>query len=231
MALGYIQNKDEAEDIFQNCVLDILNRRDTIYLTDIRNYFASMIKYSCFKYLDKHRRSSSLESESARKFWQDHIDRLSEKQNEDTQACRMDFQEMFLKCRELMPELTFKVFEAKRIEKMSYRQISEAYGISESRINFEITKALKIFRKVFRDYNIFGIMMMLYAFSSTGSNVLDFRTDADAEAREDRVYDLVLELENLFGQGISAPVDEDEGLFFIDPGTSAPAAFPAALID
>lgn len=33
MALGYIQNKDEAEDIFQNCVLDILNRRDTIYET------------------------------------------------------------------------------------------------------------------------------------------------------------------------------------------------------
>ncbi len=63
--------------------------------------------------------------------------------------------ELFRKCEKRLPKLTLEVFEAKRLEKMSYKEIGKVYGISESRINFEIKRALKVFREEFKDYGLF----------------------------------------------------------------------------
>lgn len=135
---------------------------DKLQVSDVRTYFSSMVRYSCYRYLELKKRTVSIEAESTRKFLQDHIEVLSSAKGDDSEDVfrRVDFQELLMKCQSMLPELTYDIFETKRIEKMSYRQISKAFGISESRINFEMTKALKVFRKVFKDYGLFTVMLV-----------------------------------------------------------------------
>ncbi len=61
--------------------------------------------------------------------------------------------------RRLLPELTYEIFTAKRLSGMSAKEIAKQFGITERRVNFEIQKASKVFRQVFRDY------FVLFAFA------------------------------------------------------------------
>ena len=63
-----------------------------------------------------------------------------------------DFPALLEKCRSRMSDLTYEVFMAKRLDRMSYMEISKMFMISRSRINYEINRALKIFKDVFKDY-------------------------------------------------------------------------------
>ena len=53
---------------------------------------------------------------------------------------------------------------AKRLDKMSNKEICDKFRISESRIYYEIQRALKIFRKEFKDYKIFFVVLLLHIF-------------------------------------------------------------------
>ena len=67
-------------------------------------------------------------------------------------AAQDDMSRLMKNCRARLKDLTINVFEAKRFEGMSYREISRIFGIRESRVNLEIQRALKIFREEFKDY-------------------------------------------------------------------------------
>lgn len=158
LAVLYVQDRKVAEDIFQDCMLYLLDNREKIFISNIRTYFYSMIKYNCGKYLKKEGQHIK-EMIDTGTFVQDHIQRLSSADGaeEDDLARTVDFQELIRKCKSQLPERTFEIFAAKRLEKMSYKKISSVFGISERRINFEISKAQKVLRKEFKDYNIFMI--------------------------------------------------------------------------
>ena len=53
---------------------------------------------------------------------------------------------------EELPELTRKVFEARRFEGRSYKEIAAEYGISERRVEFEQEKAIRQLRVALKDY-------------------------------------------------------------------------------
>lgn len=53
---------------------------------------------------------------------------------------------------EELPELTRKVFEARRLEGRSYKEIAAEYGISERRVEFEQEKAIRQLRVALKDY-------------------------------------------------------------------------------
>lgn len=51
-----------------------------------------------------------------------------------------------------LPELTRKVFIARRFEEMSYKEIAEKYGITVRRVEFELEKTVKLLRVALKDY-------------------------------------------------------------------------------
>lgn len=53
---------------------------------------------------------------------------------------------------EALPELTRRVFEARRFEGRSYKEIAAEYGISERRVEFEQEKAIRQLRVALKDY-------------------------------------------------------------------------------
>lgn len=51
-----------------------------------------------------------------------------------------------------MSPLTRQVFEARRFEDKSYKEIAQMHGITVRRVEFELTKAVKEFRIALKDY-------------------------------------------------------------------------------
>ena len=153
LAQIYVRDENDAEDIYHDCILLLISNKDRTYISDVKSYFSVIIKNRCLRYLKQKQRSESVDSDTDR-FRQYFLTRLQE--NAEESAVRVaDMPELFRKCEKRLPKLTLEVFEAKRLEKMSYKEIGKVYGISESRINFEIKRALKVFREEFKDYGLF----------------------------------------------------------------------------
>lgn len=162
LAQVYVRDEKDAEDIFQDCILHFLKDHDRMYVSDVRSYFATAVRNRCLRHLRQRHVGEDVESGPLAQYL---VTRLQGDCEEN--AVRVaDFSELMKKCEKKLPELTFEVFEAKRLEKMSYKQISKAFGISESRINFEIKRALKVFRDEFNDYRVFGETVVFVFFLS-----------------------------------------------------------------
>ena len=156
MAFGYVRDMDDAEDIFQDCILRILNARDSIFVSDLKAYFSASIRHSCLRKLKARSKSGTLTDP----VMQAHIARLSSEAENPDPAAFDDVRKLIGNCRARLKDLTMDVFEAKRIEGMSYKEIAGIFGIRESRVNLEIRRALKIFREEFKDYLPFLTLLM-----------------------------------------------------------------------
>ena len=168
LAYGYVRNMDDAEDIFQDCILRLLNDREKIFVSDISAYFSAAIKHRCLRHLQRSARSEVM----ADPILHAHIAKLSAESGSPDPGTHDDIYRLLQNCRARLKDLTANVFEAKRIEGMSYREIAGIFGIRESRVNLEIRRALKIFREEFKDYLPFIILIgnaLIYSFTVSGN--------------------------------------------------------------
>lgn len=151
LAYSYVRDYSSAEEIFSQCIFKLIQEKDSQYVSDYRSFFATAIKNRCINYLKRHQKESGLDlDEMRRKRIGFETERLIEQCNQG--ESHTDFPVLLKKCRSRMSDLTYEVFMAKRLEKMSYVELSRIFMISKSRINYEINRALKIFRDVFNDY-------------------------------------------------------------------------------
>ncbi len=75
----------------------------------------------------------------------------------------VDFPILLNKVKENLSELSYEIFTAKKISRMSAKEIAIEFGVSERKVNFEIQRASKLFRKVFKDYFVlFVVAVMTY---------------------------------------------------------------------
>lgn len=151
LAMIYVRNRSDAEDIFHDLMLRLYMEQEKFYVSDLKSYFSSSVKHSCLRFLCRNSKSEHMGDDlSALEAY--FISRLQYGGFEST-SFEADFPDLFKKCAERLPKLTLEVFAARRLEKMSYKEIGEAFGISSNRINYEIKRALAVFREVFKDYH------------------------------------------------------------------------------
>lgn len=151
LAYSYVRDYSDAEEIFSQCIFKLIQEKDSQYVSDYRSFFAAAIKNRCINYLKRHQKESELNlDEMRRKRIDFETERLIAQCNQG--EFQTDFPVLLEKCRSRMSDLTYEVFMAKRLDKMSYIEISRMFMISKSRINYEINRALKIFKDVFKDY-------------------------------------------------------------------------------
>lgn len=166
LAYSYVKDYSTAEDIFSQCIFKLTQTKDSVYIYNLKFFFASAIKNSCINYLLRQKKECELKQDS---IWLERFDveiaRLVTQTSHE--EFTTDFPGLLEKCKKRMPDLTYEVFMAKRLDRMSYKEIGERFKISTSRINFEINRALKIFRDVFKDYLPF-IILLAYSFLLTG---------------------------------------------------------------
>lgn len=152
LAVRFVGDAEIAEDIVQDSLIDFVRIMDRKDIGNVKAYFSTIVKNNCLHYLkDNKHPGFSLESDG--ELIMENIRILSE-QMEDTTGQMSDLKKILDSCREQLPELSVKVFAAKRLEGLSYKEIARKFGITERRVNTEIQRAQKVFREEFKDYRL-----------------------------------------------------------------------------
>lgn len=161
LALRYVRDSDKAEEIFHQCIFNLMQKKETQYVSNAKAFFSTVIKNRCLDELKKKKREFPLNQEGKNDTILDtDIERLTSQSSREEFS--NDFPLLLCNCKEKLPQLCYEVFMAKRLDKMSNKEICDKFRISESRIYYEIQRALKIFRKEFKDYKIFFVVLLLH---------------------------------------------------------------------
>lgn len=147
------------------CLYQLMLSKDSQYVFNPKTFFLTIIKNRCLNYLKRKRIECGLEHIGKRSVWMDtDIERLSSSAN--SEEAKIDMLALLEKCRKQMPDLTYEVFMARRIDKRSYKELSKMFMLPETTVHFEIYKASRIFRQEFKDYHVFCLAIFLATFIS-----------------------------------------------------------------
>ena len=163
IAESYVKDRSTAEEIFSQCLFKLVQTMDSQYVSDPRAFFVSAVKNRCINFLKRRRRECGLNEYSLVERTDTEIKRLEKQCGQE--EFKTDLPEILAKCRKQMTDLTYEVFMAKRLDRMTYQEISKAFMISTTRVNFEIQRALKIFRKEFKDYLPYIICILYFGWA------------------------------------------------------------------
>lgn len=151
LANSYVRDYQTAEEIVSQCIFKLIQTKDDKYVSDARHLFATAVKNRCLNFLKQKRKECGISQDDGSLERIDlEIERLSRHCSKE--EFRSDMESILGRCRNQMSDLTYEVFMAKRLDRMTYQEIGRAFNISRSRINFEIGRALKVLRKEFRDF-------------------------------------------------------------------------------
>lgn len=159
IAQRYVGKKDIAEDLYQDCIIKTLNHRKELEITDIRCYFLTVIKNRCLDYLKSRLHKDDVPAEQKNLLVEDM--KLLTESSDDDFSIHVDYPVLLEKVRENLPSMTYEIFTAKRLSGMSAKEIAAKFNVTERRVNFEIQRASKVFRKVFQDYFILFILTVM----------------------------------------------------------------------
>lgn len=158
LAARYIGNREEAEDVFQYCAMDLMRAmRGGKQVDNLQAYFAQAVKNRCWRIL-RHR---DYEKEM-QTLMETELEYLSHNDN-DVDDQRIDCGILLEKCRERLSQLAFSIYEEKKFNGLDYKTIAKKFNISERRVNTELQKAQKVFREEFKGYRL-KYLLMLFLF-------------------------------------------------------------------
>jgi RNA polymerase sigma-70 factor (family 1) len=149
-AIHYLQDVDTAEDVVQDCFVNILEREYTEgQLKNMKSYLYTAVRNNCISLL---RKQKNIDTNITP---QDLDGEIS-----DDEAVERSVNEANLwTAVDTLPERCREVLLMSKRDNMKYREIAEELGISEKTVENQIGKALKILRGKVEDffYILFGV--------------------------------------------------------------------------
>lgn len=154
LAIGYnhARNKEVAEEIVQDVLLSLWNRRHEIEIDRPAAWLATAVKFSVFK---------SLARENRRK------DLLQDHTATSTDQAVASFDEELIQAKFLkeyvnglvagLPEQCRLVFVYSRDHQLSTKEIAETLNLSTKTVESHLTKALKTLRHLLGNYRFFTL--------------------------------------------------------------------------
>jgi len=134
-ALGFIGDRDEAEELVQETFVKFWEKRDEISIeTSIKSYIYSAVRNACLNYL-KHIKVRQAHVAEEKHFGEPTEEIL---QTEVSENIELAIKKLPAKCRE--------VFELSRFKGMKYQEIAEYLNISVKTVENQMGKALKVLR-------------------------------------------------------------------------------------
>jgi RNA polymerase sigma-70 factor (ECF subfamily) len=153
LAIGYnhARNKELAEEIVQDVLLSLWNRRHEMEIDRPAAWLATAVKFSVFKYLARENRRKDL---------------LQQHTTDDTPISSFDediIQAKFLKeyvdgLVAGLPEQCRLVFVYSRDHQLSNKEIAETMNLSPKTVESHLTKALKTLRHLLGNYRFFTLI-------------------------------------------------------------------------
>jgi RNA polymerase sigma-70 factor (ECF subfamily) len=153
-ALKKVHSKEAAEEIVQNVIVGLWNKRVTSDVHHLQNYLNTAVKYQVINYVkakilhEKKLQLAISKQPSAEDTCEDAL-LLNELSAAIDQAVK------------LLPEKTQLVFKLNRFENHSVREISQHMNISEKAVEYHITKSLKTIRVHLKEFVLLLALFIL----------------------------------------------------------------------
>jgi len=142
LAYSHTKNKQAAEGIVQDVFISVWNRRDTLKIHSLSNYFAIAVKFSVFKHKQRELRRREIEFENCK----------SEELIQDDKMIEARFLEEYFKgVVDQLPDKCRMVFNYSRVKGLSNPEIAREMNISGKTVEAHLTKAIKVLRVSMKD--------------------------------------------------------------------------------
>lgn len=166
LALSYLNDRAQAEDIFQESLLYLLENAATIEVDNVKWYFTRIILNKCLYHLRQTFNQARIRDNMKNAaIMAENISILSDLESESTMF-NADLSGCLDECRRQLSEQTYQIFIDAKLKGLSYKDLSEKYGLGQRRVTSEMQKALSVFRKAFKDYWL--ILLLIYGPLSWG---------------------------------------------------------------
>ncbi len=127
-----LNNQPVAEDVVQDCLIKLWDKREELIESTITGYFFRMVRNRCIDIL-RNKQPETVTPEDANLAFTDHSNL---ELNELKQKINSIIDGLPNRCRE--------IFVLSRFEKMSYKEIARTLSISPKTVENQISRALKV---------------------------------------------------------------------------------------
>lgn len=145
IAQGKVKTDQEAEELVQDVLLGIWEKRATQQIDNLGGYMFNALK---FKVIDQYRKQSQAEK------YRDFAMTRPTPEGQSPEIA-LDFSEIvqiFENALLDLPEKTARIFQLSRLEFRTTGEISTLLNIPERTVEYHITQALKLMRRQLKDY-------------------------------------------------------------------------------
>lgn len=153
--LGFLKNREEAEDIVQDVFIYLwVNRAKISYTGSVYSYLCRSVKNSCIDY--------KLHERVKMRYCQERTAQKVEEREETD-----DFEELYKKLQIVMDTLPPKckeIFMLGCMEEMNYKEIAEQLGVSVNTVKTQVKVAYKKIKSEFGNNHEKFIMILCHSF-------------------------------------------------------------------
>ena len=149
VAMGYVSNLEEAEEIVQDTFLKTWKKRKKID-SNINAYLYTTVRNSCLDFLRKNKSRIRLHNNFEQK--ENWINYFALEDDVASHLIEKELEEQIKIAIDLLPEKCRNVFIKSRIDGLKQRDISEELNISINTVENHISKALKHMRLHLREF-------------------------------------------------------------------------------
>lgn len=153
-ACRYVRSASVAEDLVSDSFMSFWENRDRISVeTNLQAYLLIIVRNKCLDWLRAQSLHMKIEQEVYELRRRVVAADIRSLQAFDPESIFSEEVAAIVKqSLDRLPELTRKVFVARRFDEMSYKEIAQKYGITERRVEFELEKTVKLLRVTLKDY-------------------------------------------------------------------------------
>jgi RNA polymerase sigma-70 factor (ECF subfamily) len=155
VAYNLTKDKSTAQEIVQQVLIKLWDRRDTVNIDSLPNYLAVAVKYSVYTYLSREKRRSEVDAANLPKA----VD------NFDEEKIYANFlQEYISGVVDTLPEKCKLVFKYSRENGKTIPEIARDLSISEKTVEAHLTKALKSIKYSLKNSGTLNVAIFLTYF-------------------------------------------------------------------
>ncbi len=153
IAYNHTKEKQSAEEIVQEVLINLWNRRKEVEIISLPNYLATAVKYAVFNQFSTQKRRKNIISSIFKGFQEDqgHEKIYANFLQADINAAL-----------EKLPEKCKLVFRCSREQGKTVAQISKEFGIAEKTAEAHLTKALKALRYNLKNAGVFTFFLIFF---------------------------------------------------------------------
>lgn len=156
-AIKKVHTKEAAEEIVQNILVSLWNKRESANILQLQNYLNVAVKYQVINYIKAKLYRDKKHKEVAKNQLQaentcENVLLINELSNAIDEAIKM------------LPEKTGRVFKLNRLENHSVKEISATMNISEKAVEYHITKSLKLMHSHLKEFIAISLLFTCMLF-------------------------------------------------------------------